>query len=126
MKLIFFDKVLCEGTPEECMSFKKALLKRIHKLDKELKESPVEKGAKVIFETLEYINPAAYETLCYVKELIGAYFIEYEFFRMSLPGVAVQVYEDLETKQRRGYFLGHILIMILQDEKGQTIWRVEE
>ena len=70
MKLIFFDKVLCEGTPEECMSFKKALLKRIHKLDKELKESPVEKGAEVIFETLEFINPAAYETLCYVKELI--------------------------------------------------------
>ena len=126
MKLIFFGKVLCEGTPEECLQFKKNLLKKIHGLDEELRAIPVEKDSKVIFETLEFINPTAYETLSYIKELIGEYFIEYQFLRMSLPGVVVEVYEDLETKQKRGYFLGHILIIILQDEKGQTIWKVEE
>ena len=64
MKLIFFDKVVGEGTPEECMNRKKELLKKLRTLDKVLRETPVEKDSQVIFETLEFINPAAYEMLC--------------------------------------------------------------
>lgn len=39
MKLIFFDKVVGEGTPEECKNHKKELLKKLRNLDKALKET---------------------------------------------------------------------------------------
>jgi len=126
MKLIFFDKVVGEGTPEECMNRKKELLKKLRTLDKVLRETPVEKDSQVIFETLEFINPAAYEMLCDFKELIGETFIEYQFVRMCLPGVLVWVQDDLAPNQRRTYILGHIFHIILMDERGWKIWRIEE
>lgn len=126
MKIIFFDKVVCEGTPEECMNYKKTLLKKAEALYRALKETPCEKDSQVILETLEFINPAAYEILCYFKELIGEPFIEYQFFRMSLPGVVAWVRDDLSPNQRRGHILGHIFLNIIRDEKKQTIWRIEE
>ena len=126
MKLIFFDKVVCEGTPEECMTYKKALLKKSKALHKAFQETPVEKETPVTFESLESINPAAYEILCYFKELIGEPFIEYRFIRMSLPGVVAWVRDDRSPNQRRGHILGHIFLNILTDDKRQTVWRIEE
>ncbi len=126
MKILFFDKVVCEGTPEECMTYKKALLKKSEALHKAFQETPVEKDTQVTFETLEAINPTAYEILCYFKELIGEPFIEYQFVRMCLPGVVVWVKDELSPNQRRAYILGHIFHIILMDERGWKIWRIEE
>lgn len=126
MKLIFFDKVVCEGTPEECMNRKKDLLKKLRALDKALKETPWENDSQVTLETLEPINLTAYEILRYFKELIGETFIEYQFLRMSLPGVVALVRDDSSPDQKRAYFLGHIFLNILMDDKRQTVWRIEE
>ena len=126
MKILFFDKVVCEGTPEECMTYKKALLKKSKALHKAFQETPVEKETPVTFEALESINPAAYEILRYFKELIGEPFIEYRFIRMSLPGVVAWVRDDCSSNQRRGHILGHIFLNILTDDKRQTVWRIEE
>lgn len=126
MKLIFFDKVVGDGTPEECRNRKKEILKKLNNLDKALRESPVEKDTPVTFEALESINPTAYEILCYFKELIGEPFIEYQFIRMSLPGVVAWVRDDRSPNQRRGHILGHIFLNILTDDKRQTVWRIEE
>lgn len=126
MKILFFDKVVYEGTPEECKNYKKALLKKSEALHKAFRETPIEKDTQVTFETLESINPTAYEILCYFKELIGEPFIEYQFIRMSLPGVVAWVRDDSSPNQRRGHILGHIFLNILTDDKRQTVWCIEE
>jgi hypothetical protein len=126
MKLILFDKVVGEGTPEECRNRKKEILKKLRDLGKALKETPDEGDSQVTFETLESINPTAYEILRYFKELIGENFIEYQFLRMGLPGVVAWVRDASSTNKKWGHILGHIFLQILTDNSPQKVWRIEE
>ena len=126
MKLILFDKVVGEGTPEECKNRKKELLKKLKNLDKALKETPGEGDSLVTLETLESINPTAYEILRYFIELIGENFIEYQFLQMGLPGVVAWVRDDSSPNKKWGHILGHIFLQILTDNSPQKVWRIEE
>ena len=129
MKIIFFDKVIFEGTEEECKAFKKDLLKMLAKLGDELEDTyPIKETDtyEAYFEALKTLNPFVYETLSYLKEIAGDYFIEFQFLRMSLAGVGMWVYDNLAPEKRRIYMLGHIWLIIAWGQKNQTIWKIEE
>ena len=129
MKIIFFDKVICEGTEEECNAFKKDLVKTLGKLDDELMDTyPMKKSDtyKTYFEALKTLNPFVYETLSYLKEIVGDYFIEFQFHHMDLAGISIRVYDDLETRKTRVYTLGFIFNTIVLELRKQTIWKMEE
>ncbi len=129
MKIIFFDKVICEGTAEECNAFKKNLVRTLSKLDDELKDTYPMKATdtyQTYFEALKILNPFIYETLCYLKEIVGDYFIEFQFHHMDLQGVAIRVYADLETKKTKVYTLGFIFNTIVLELRKQTIWKIEK
>ena len=129
MKIIFFDKVIFEGTEEECESFKKDLLDTLWKLHEELMDTYPMKQTdtyQTYFEALKTLNPFIYETLSYLKEMVGAYFIEFQFRHNDLVGVGIRVYADLETKRTKVYTLGFIFNTIALELRKQTIWKIEE
>ena len=129
MKIIFFDKVVCEGTKEECETFRKDLLKTLSKLDDELKDTyPMKKTDTydTYYESLKILNPFVYETLSYFKEKVGDYFIEFQFHHMDLQGISIRVYADLEARKTKVYTLGFIFNTIVLELRKQTIWKIEE
>ena len=129
MKIIFFDKVVCEGTKEECMVFKKNLLDMLIKLDEELMNTYPMKATdtyQTYFEALKILNPFIYETLSYFREIVGDYFIEFQFHHMDLVGISIRVYADLETKRTKVYTFGFIFNTIVLEIRKQTIWKIEE
>lgn len=129
MKIIFFEKVIFEGTEEECNAFKKDLVKTLSKLDDELKDTyPMKRTDSYLtyFESLKTLNPFIYETLSYFKELVGDYYIEFQFHHMDLQGISIRVYIDLETKKTKVYTLGYIFNIIVLELRKQTIWKIEE
>ena len=77
-------------------------------------------------ESLKTLNPFIYETLSYLKELVGDYFIEFQFHHMDLQGISIRVYDNLETKRTRVYTLGFIFNTIFLEIRKQTIWKIEE
>ena len=79
MKIYFFNKVLFQGTPEECECFKNNFLDTLEKLDNEMKDTYPMKQTdtyETYFEALKILNPFVYDTLCYIKEGVGEYFLE--------------------------------------------------
>ncbi|MBQ7956110.1 MAG: hypothetical protein IJ282_10225 [Lachnospiraceae bacterium] len=129
MKMVFFNKVLFEGTKEECEIFKSNLLDTLAKLDDELRDTYPMKQTdtyETYFEALKNLNPFIYETLCYLKNLIGDYFVEFQFLNMRLSGVNILVYTNLETKKTKIYTLGFVFNMIALGLRNQTIWKIEE
>ena len=129
MKIIFFNKPLFEGTKEECETFKSNLLDTLIKLDDELKDTyPMKETdtCETYFEALKVLNPFVYDTLCYIKEGVGDYFLEYRFRRMGLTGVGVRVYADLETKRPKIYTLGFLYNIICFELDMPHVWRFEE
>lgn len=129
MKMVFFNKVLFEGTKEECEIFKINLLDTLAKLDDELRDTYPMKQTdtyETYFEALKNLNPFIYETLCYLKNLIGDYFVEFQFLNMRLSGVNILVYTNLETKKTKIYTLGFVFNMIALGLRNQTIWKIEE
>ena len=129
MKIIFFDKVIFEGTEEECNIFRKDLIKTLSKLDDELQDTyPMKKTDtyQTYYEALKTLNPFIYETLSYFKEIIGDYFIGFAFYHMDLVGVRVWVYADLEKKRVKVYSFGFIFNIIVLELRKQTIWKIEE
>ena len=129
MKIIFFDKILFEGTKEECDIFKKNFVKTLSKLDDELRDTYAMKTNdtyQTYYESLKTLNPFIYETLSYLKELVGDYFIEFQFHHMDLQGISIRVYDNLETKKTRVYTLGFIFNTIVLELRKQTIWKIEE
>jgi len=129
MKIILFDKVICEGTTEECDAFTENLVHTLWKLDDELKDTyPMKKTDtyQTYFEALKTLNPFVYETLSYFKEIAGEYFYEFTFRYNDLVGVGIRVYADLETKRTKIYSFGFIHNVIVLELRKQTIWRIEE
>jgi len=129
MKIIFFDKVIFEGTEEECNAFKKNLIKTLSKLDDELKDTyPMKKTDTYLtyFESLKTLNLFIYETLSYFRDIVGDYFIEFQFHQMDLQGISIRVYSDIETKKTKVYTLGYIFNIIVLEIRKQTIWKIEE
>ena len=129
MKIIFFYKILFEGTKEECDIFKKNFVKTLSKLDDELRDTYAMKTNdtyQTYYESLKTLNPFIYETLSYLKELVGDYFIEFQFHHMDLQGISIRVYDNLETKKTRVYTLGFIFNTIVLELRKQTIWKIEE
>lgn len=129
MKIIFFDKVLFEGTKEECEAFRKDFAKTLGKLDDELQNTYPKKKTdtdETYFEALKTLNPFVYETLCSIKEMVGEYFIEFRFWDTDLVGVKMLVYADLETKKLKVYALSHIYFMVALELRKHTVWKIEE
>lgn len=129
MRIIFFDKVIVEGTEEECENVRKGLIKTLCRLDDELKDTYPMKATdtwQTYFEALKALNPFVYETLSYFKEMVGDYFIEFQFHHMDLQGISIRVYTDLETKKTKVYTLGFIFNIIVLELRRQTIWKIEE
>ena len=129
MKIIFFDKVIFEGTKEECESFRKDLIGTLGKLDDELKDTYPMKNTDTdatYFEALKNLNPFVYETLSYIKEIVGDNFIGFYFYKMGLAGVGIEVYENLETRKKKTYALSFIFNIIVFGLENQTIWKIEE
>ncbi len=129
MRIIFFDKVIVEGTKEECENVRKGLIKTLCKLDDELKDTYPMKATdtwQTYFESLKTLNPFVYETLSYFKGMVGDYFIEFQFHHMDLQGISIRVYTDLETKKTKVYTLGFIFNIIVLELRRQTIWKIEE
>ena len=129
MKIVFFNKVLFEGTKEECETFRKNLIKTLLRLDDELQDTyPMKKTDtyQTYYESLKTLNPFIYETLSYLKELVGDCFIEFQFHHMDLQGISIRVYDNLETKKTRVYTLGFIFNTIVLELRKQTIWKIEE
>ena len=129
MKIIFFDKVVCEGTKEECETYRKNLINTLSKLDDELRDTYPMKQTdtyKTYYEALKILNPFVYETLSYFKEIVGDYFIEFQFHHMDLQGISIRVYADLETKKTKVYTLGFIFNTIVLELRKQTIWKIED
>ncbi len=128
MKVIFFNKTIFEGTPEECESFKNNLLDTLAKLDDELKNTYPMKETDTYqsyFEALKNLNPFVYETLCFIKEGVGDYFLEFRFRKMSLVGIGVRVYADFETKKPKAYTLAFIFNIICFGLDMPHVWRIE-
>lgn len=129
MRILFFDKVICEGTAEECEAFKSDLLDTLSKLDDELKDTYPMKETdtyQTYFEALKVLNPFAYETLSYLKEIAGDYFIEFRFRKMGLVGISMRVYADLETKRTKVYSLAFIYNIFAFDLTEVAIFKIEE
>ena len=129
MKILFFDKVLFEGTKEECEAFRKDFAKTLGKLDDELQNTYPKKKTdtdETYFEALKTLNPFVYETLCSIKEMVGEYFIEFRFWDTDLVGVKMLVYADLETKKLKVYALSHIYFMVALELRKHTVWKIEE
>lgn len=129
MKIIFFDKVIFEGTPEECEAYKQDFIKMLGRLDDELQNTYPKKKTdtdETYFEALKTLNPFVYETLCNIKEMVGEYFIEFRFWDMDLVGVKMLVYADLETKKLKVYALSHIYFMVALELRKYTVWKIEE
>lgn len=109
LKILFFDKVIFEGTDEECDAFKHNLLSTLGRLDDELKGTyPMRQTDtdETYFEALKILNPFVYETLSYLKEIVGDYFVGFYFYNMSLAGVGIEVYANLETKKDKDICFG--------------------
>lgn len=129
MKILFFDKVLFEGTKEECEAFRKDFAKTLGKLDDELQNTYPKKKTdtdETYFEALKTLNPFVYETLCSIKEMVGEYFIEFRFWDTDLVGVKMLVYANLETKKLKVYALSHIYFMVALELRKHTVWKIEE
>lgn len=129
MKIIFFDKVLFEGTKEECEAFRKDFAKTLGKLDDEFQNTYPKKKTdtdETYFEALKTLNPFVYETLCSIKEMVGEYFIGFRFWDTDLVGVKMLVYADLETKKLKVYALSHIYFMVALELRKHTVWKIEE
>ena len=129
MKIAFFNKVIFEGTKEECESYKNHLLDTLAKLDDELKDTCPMKETDTYqsyFEALKNLNPFVYDTLCYIKEGVGDYFLEFRFRKMGLVGIGVRVYADLETKSPKIYTLAFIFNIICFELDIPHVWRFEE
>ena len=70
VKILFFNKVIFEGTEEECELFRKDLIKMLFKLDDELRDTyPMKKTDtyQMYYEALKTLNPFIYETLSYLQ-----------------------------------------------------------
>ena len=129
MKIVFFNKVLFEGTKKDCETFRKNLIKTLLQLDDELQDTyPMKKTDtyQTYYESLKILNPFVYETLSCLKKIVGDYFIEFQFHHMSLEGISIRVYTDLETKKTKVYTLGFIYNTIVLELNKQTIWKIEE
>lgn len=129
MKIKLFEKVICEGTAEECEAFKKNLVHTLWKLDDELKDTYSMKKTdteQTYFDALKTLNPFVYETLSYFKEIAGEYFVKFIFRYNDLVGVGIRVYADLETKRTKIYSFGYIHNIIVLKLRKQTIWKIEE
>lgn len=129
MKILFFNKVIFEGTEEECKLFRKDLIKTLSRLDDELRDTyPMKKTDtyQTYYEALKTLNPFIYETLSYFKEIVGDYFIEFQFHHMDLQGIAIRIYADLETRRTKVYTLGFIFNIIVLELRKQTIWKIKE
>jgi len=129
LKIIFFDKIIFEGTKEECEIFRGNLSKTLSKLDDELEDTYPMKQTdtdETYFESLKILNPFIYETLSYLKEIVGDYFIGFYFYKMGLAGVGIEVYENLETRKKKTYALSFIYFTIVFGLENQTIWKIED
>jgi len=129
MKIYFFNKVLFQGTPEECECFKNNFLDTLEKLDNEMKDTYPMKQTdtyETYFEALKILNPFVYDTLCYIKEGVGEYFIGFRFRKMGLVGTSVRVYADLETKMPKAYTLAFVFNIICFGLDMPHVWRYEE
>lgn len=129
MKIIFFDKVLFEGTAEECEAYKQEWIEMLGRLDDELRDTYPMKQTdtnETYFEALKVLNPFVYETLSSIKEMVGDYFIEFYFYRMDLAGVKMRIYADLETRKTKMCALSYIYFILVFDLDAPAIWRMEE
>ena len=129
MKFILFDKVLFEGTNEECEKFRKDFLDMLWKLDGELKDTYPMKSTdtwETYFEALKVLNPFVHEKLSFFKEWLGEYFYKFYFYDMCLPSVSLMVYTDLETKKFKAYTLGFLFNTIVLELYVPRMWRIEE
>ena len=130
MKIIFFDKVIFEGTAEECEACKQDWIKMLGRLDDELQDTYPMKATdtdETYFEALKVLNPFVYETISYIKELVGDYFVSLHFRSpMSLVTVSLRIYADLETKRTKMCALSFLYFILVFDLDVPTIWRIEE
>lgn len=130
MKILFFDKVLFEGTAEECEAYKQEWIKTLGRLDDELEDTyPMKKTDtnETYFEALKILNPYVYETISYIIELVGDYFISLHFSSpMSLARVHLRIYADLETKRTKMCALSYLFFITTFGLDVPTIWRIEE
>lgn len=129
MKVIFFEKVIFEGTAEECENFRQEFINTLSKLDDELRDTyPMKKTDtyQTYFEALKTLNPFIYETLSYLKEMTGDYFIEFQFHHMDLVGVVMRIYADLESKRTKICALSFIWFIVVFGLEKPAIWRIEE
>lgn len=129
MKIIFFDKVIFEGTAEECEAYKQEWIKTLGRLDDELQDTYPMKATdtnQTYFEALKILNPFVYETLSSIKEMVGDHFIEFYFYRMDLAGVKMRIYADLETRKTKMCALSYIYFILVFELDVPAIWRIEE
>ena len=130
MKIIFFDRVLFEGTKEECEAYKQDWIKMLGRLDDELMDTYPMKAtdtAETYLEALKFLNPFVYETLSSIKELVGDYFVSLHFRSpMSLVTVSLRIYADLETRKTKMCALSFIYFILVFDLDVPYIWRIEE
>ena len=129
MKIIFFDKVLFEGTKEECEAFKKNFLDTLAKLDDELQDTYPMKETDTYesyFEALKILNPFVYEKLSFYKEWIGDCFMKYTFYKMRLASVGIRIYTNPERTKTKIYTLGFVFNIILFELDVPAVWRMEE
>lgn len=130
MKIIFFDKVLFEGTAEECEAYKQEWIKTLGRLDDELQDTYPMKQTdtnETYFEALKILNPYVHETISTIIERVGDYFVSLHFRSpMSLVTVSLRIYADLETKRTKMCALSFIYFILVFELDVPTIWRIEE
>ena len=130
MKILFFEKVIFEGTAEECETFRQNFIDMLCKLDDELQDTyPIKKTDtnETYFEALKILNPYVHETISYIIELVGEYFVGLHFSSpMSLARVHLRIYADLETKRTKMCALSYLFFITTFGLDVPTIWRIEE
>ena len=130
MKIIFFDKVIFEGTAEECQAYKQEWSEMLGRLDDELRDTYPMKRAdtnETYFEALKILNPYVHETISYIIELVGDYFVSLHFRApLSLASVRLRIYADLETKRTKMCALSFLYLIVTFDLDVPYIWRMEE
>ena len=130
MKILFFEKVLFEGTAEECETFRQNFIDMLCKLDDELQDTyPMKKTDtnETYFEALKILNPYVHETISYIIELVGEYFVSLHFRApLSLARVHLRIYADLETKRTKMCALSYLFFITTFGLDVPTIWRIEE
>lgn len=129
MKLILFNKVIFEGTKEECNAYKKEMTNRLMRFSDELDNTfPIRKNDtwETYYEALKVLNPFVYETITWYKDVVGENFVAFSFRRGDMVGLGIW-YRDFENPKRvRFRDFGFIFNAIVLEITKQDFWRVEE